>query len=450
MIVGLVALLAAPGALATEPALEPEVDASTPEIVVTEDATLAASESADADAEAVEAGMTVDARADARSTTQTVEQPTWSALVPQDTSSPDAAPRHSVLTTAYAVAHPELAQPTASTVLDATGTVEQTVRVTIEDTTGAQTDAVPELTPTAEETSDQALSPVRADTSASSTSDDAVHVEASVGAAGSNIGADSKQMPAPFSYAGYSWGTADETPVDDPDSGSSEAPGGEPAPAGPSFAQGAEVVPAVPNAVVAALAVTAAFGAASATAGFLFIPGWRAALMRALRASPLAFLFSRITKDEVLDHPKRADIFEFVKQNPGERVEAVRKALGLANGTMRHHLQVLRDKELVRKIKQGGITRLFPAGPKVEPLPYLIPPRRAILETVAQTPGLVQRQVGARLEMSERMVSYHVKQLADDGLVEVRRDGACNRVYPAVGEQKMARLLDAPSACPVS
>ncbi len=448
VVVGLGALFIVPAALATEPTTGEAVQASEPDVTVTEDATVAVSESADADSDAVEAGVTVDATADGRTTTDAADEPRIASFVPDESFVPDAAPRHAMMTQTYAVAHPELAAPAVSTVFAPASDTERTARAILQDA-GVVADDVPEVTPTAETTSDEALSPVHVDASASSTSDDPVHVTASAQAAGAHAGADSSQMPTPASYGAYPWGASDETPAE-PAPDSAPAAAADERASGPAFALGGDVVPAVPDAVAAALAVTAVFGAASATAGFLFIPGWRAALSRAVKASPLAFLFSRIAKDDVLDHPKRAEIYEFVTQNPGERVEAVRKALGYANGTMLHHLQVLRDKDLVRKVKQGGITRLFPAGPKIDPLPYLIPPRRAILEAVAAKPGMVQRQVGDRVDMSERMVSYHVKQLAGDGLVEVRRDGSCNRVYPAVEEETVHRLLEVPAACPVS
>jgi hypothetical protein len=182
-----------------------------------------------------------------------------------------------------------------------------------------------------------------------------------------------------------------------------------------------------------AAAVMAAAGAvgASAAAGFIFVPGWRTAAWRALKVSPLAFLFSRIAKDEVLDHARRSELCEFVRQNPGERVENVRRALGWANGTLRYHLKVLCEKNLVRKITLARVVRLVPAGPKVDPGPYIAPQHRRLLDAVAARPGAKQRTLGEAVGMSERMVSYHVHRLAAEGLLTIRRENGANRCYPA-------------------
>jgi predicted transcriptional regulator len=219
---------------------------------------------------------------------------------------------------------------------------------------------------------------------------------------------------------------------------------------GPSSAQSAQVAPISAEAMAVAIATTVALGGAAATAGFFFIPGWRTAATRVLRATPLAFLFSRIDKDEVLEHPTRSELFESIRQAPGERVEDVRRQLGLANGTMLHHLRVLCDKDLVRRVKQGGITRLYPAGPRITPKPYLIPQRRMVLGAVAATPGLQQRQVATCVGMSERMVSYHIRQLVADDLIQVRRIGGANYCYPAKDPAELPALVQPAPSCAIA
>jgi predicted transcriptional regulator len=196
---------------------------------------------------------------------------------------------------------------------------------------------------------------------------------------------------------------------------------------------------AAPDADPAAFAAIAATTLVTGAAvGLLLMPGWRAVLLRILKGAPLLFLFSRISRSDALEHQRRSELFDFVKQNPGERVEVARKSLGLANGTMLHHLRVLEDKDLVRAVRDGGMTRLYPAGPRIRPQPYLIPQRQQILETLSRRPGLVQRELASRLSMSERMVSYHVSRLVEQELLRIEREGTRKRCY--------ARMPDAPQA----
>lgn len=191
----------------------------------------------------------------------------------------------------------------------------------------------------------------------------------------------------------------------------------------------AQIVRDVNPAAPAVLAATALIAGATGT-GFLAAPGVRSALARALRGSGAGLLFTRLRQNEVLANATRTDILEFVRQNPGERIEVMRRALHVANGTLLYHLRVLHQHNQVRVLKQGHVARLYLAGPRVRPTPYVAPMRRRILSVVAADPGPTQRQIAHTLQLSERVVSYHVRALTSQGLIEVRRAGGAKNLYP--------------------
>ncbi|MHB9287075.1 winged helix-turn-helix transcriptional regulator [Halobacteriales archaeon Cl-PHB] len=57
--------------------------------------------------------------------------------------------------------------------------------------------------------------------------------------------------------------------------------------------------------------------------------------------------------------------------------------------------------------------------------------RRAIYAAVDETPGVHFRALLERLEYAQGTLQYHLRTLADEGLVEVADDGQYTRYYPA-------------------
>ncbi|MFB6096526.1 MAG: winged helix-turn-helix transcriptional regulator [Haloferacaceae archaeon] len=57
--------------------------------------------------------------------------------------------------------------------------------------------------------------------------------------------------------------------------------------------------------------------------------------------------------------------------------------------------------------------------------------RRAIYQRIADTPGVHFRALLAELDYAQGTLQYHLRWLADAGLVEVSDDGKYTRYYPA-------------------
>lgn len=218
-------------------------------------------------------------------------------------------------------------------------------------------------------------------------------------------------------------------------------PGPEPAaPAPPEVVtveESANVEPAAqtpvaesPSALPTAVAATLAVAGAATSAAFAFAPGWRTALVKLAKKAGALALFSRIAQEDLLHHERRSELLEFVRHNPGERVETARRALGFSNGSMHYHLRVLVERGLLRLFKDGAYARLYPAGPKIAPVPYVSPQRRRFLDLLCARPGMSQRDLADALALSERMVSYHVRALHRQGLLDVQAEGHRKRLFP--------------------
>lgn len=271
-------------------------------------------------------------------------------------------------------------------------------------------------------------------TSSSSTSIDNEGVHASAQAGAGNQGVSQEAAaPVPEQNVPTLGGSGSDSPVaDEP---VVDVAADEPAPAAEeSFSQ--------PNALYAAsesvmptqaelpeLVATSVAVATMTTSGLVFFPGARQVVFRWLRRIIGLGLFSRIAQEDVLTHGRRAELFEFIKQNPGERIENARRALSISNGSMHYHLKVLSERNLIRILRDAGLARLYPAGPKINPQPYVPAQRRRFVDLLSSRPGVTQREAATLLGISERMASYHIQTLSTQGLVEVRPEGARKRLF---------------------
>lgn len=259
--------------------------------------------------------------------------------------------------------------------------------------------------------------------------DEGVEAEAEA-SAGSHTASHGASTPVDPSGGASRW-TEPGSLADEPETAPVAEAEREPEPQAQPFLSEPDAAPA-PSAdegLPAALAASVAVATASTGVAFVAAPGWRNLAWRSLRRIGAFALFSRIAQEDILSHGRRAELFEFIKQNPGERVEVARRTLGFSNGSMHYHLRVLRDRNLVRVLRERGSARLYPAGPKITPTPYVPQQRRRVLEVLSFRPGVTQREAAQLLGISERMASYHIHRLAAQGLVEIQNEGARRRLF---------------------
>ena len=69
--------------------------------------------------------------------------------------------------------------------------------------------------------------------------------------------------------------------------------------------------------------------------------------------------FTKLGKEEALEHPRRKVIFEYIRQHPGANFREVARNTGIASGTVRHHLNVLERSGQIVEHPHGSTVRLF-------------------------------------------------------------------------------------------
>lgn len=142
-------------------------------------------------------------------------------------------------------------------------------------------------------------------------------------------------------------------------------------------------------------------------------------------------LYSRIRKDDVLDHFVRGQIYGYIMSHPGEHYNGIKQALKVNNGTLSHHLRTLEMQGYLKSQRDGTYKRFYPTGTKL--------PRRKgiqlsdlqmeIVDAIRQIPGLTQKDIAKREGITQQSVSYNLKLLERIGVLKSERDGVRKRYF---------------------
>jgi DNA-binding MarR family transcriptional regulator len=153
-------------------------------------------------------------------------------------------------------------------------------------------------------------------------------------------------------------------------------------------------------------------------------------------------LYTRLKKEYVLDNFTRGRIYGFVEANPGEHFNAIKRALDLKNGSLAYHLRTLEREGFINSKRDRGYTRYYPKSMKLPKrnVKELIPIQRNIVDCVKSNPGISQRGIADKLNISYQLVHYHIKVLKDADYLYLEKDEKQTYCYDSE-----ARKLDSES-----
>jgi predicted transcriptional regulator len=142
-------------------------------------------------------------------------------------------------------------------------------------------------------------------------------------------------------------------------------------------------------------------------------------------------LYTKLTREEILDHYTRGKIHGYVLANPGEHYNSIRKALGIPNGSFAYHLQVLERECMIKSKRDGLYKRFYPFGAKIpEGKKFrLNDTQKIILGGISERPGISQGDIAHLLGVKPSTVNYHMKRLQTAGLVNSVRKGISVKYY---------------------
>ncbi len=145
--------------------------------------------------------------------------------------------------------------------------------------------------------------------------------------------------------------------------------------------------------------------------------------------------------EEHRDPTLRERVLRVVGNHPGAPEGSVAVLAGLDPRGAAVHLAALERAGKVVRTREAGTRRFLPApssgeedeedaGSPPDPVEELAGMERRVFDTIREEPGLGQSDVARRVGTSRQAVHYHIKKLADRGLVRRQREGRRTRCFP--------------------
>ena len=142
-------------------------------------------------------------------------------------------------------------------------------------------------------------------------------------------------------------------------------------------------------------------------------------------------LYTKLKRTSILDHFIRGQVYGYIKANPGEHYNAIKKALALKNGTLVYHLQTLEREEYVKSVSDGRYKRFYPAGMKVpeESGHRINKIQEIILRLIGDRPGISQKEIAEEIGLSGATINYHINVMLQATVIKVEKIGRTTHCY---------------------
>ena len=139
--------------------------------------------------------------------------------------------------------------------------------------------------------------------------------------------------------------------------------------------------------------------------------------------------FRRIARNNILDSSTRNAVYECIKSGPGIRHADLVKHTGLSRGSVSYHLAMLETTGKITSLRMHGDISYFENSGKYSQMEQKVlkylreDTERQILATLYTTPSVSRIDLEHLFGLSGPTITWHMKRLAEDGLISVRRDG---------------------------
>lgn len=146
-----------------------------------------------------------------------------------------------------------------------------------------------------------------------------------------------------------------------------------------------------------------------------------------------AALYTRIVREDLLEHPLRRRLHEIVHAEPGLHLREAQRRLGTTWGPLAFHLRMLVQAGYLRQERRGGYTHVYPEGVGGEDAPVPHPLARRVHEALPEDGSPVPaRRLRDQVGLSRQLLAYHLKALERRRLVTF--------VEAPEGERMVARV----------
>lgn len=141
-------------------------------------------------------------------------------------------------------------------------------------------------------------------------------------------------------------------------------------------------------------------------------------------------LYSKIKRENLLKNALRKRIFDYVKENPGKHYRAILNDLDLPMGVLTYHINRLEKAQYLNSRQDGMFRRFYIRGPKTEIRFFLSDIQESILNVIKENKGISQTKIAEKIDVSRKVVNYHVNILDQAGLIFIESRGRETACYP--------------------
>jgi predicted transcriptional regulator len=163
----------------------------------------------------------------------------------------------------------------------------------------------------------------------------------------------------------------------------------------------------------------------------MYLSGAIGALLVALKLAPFAFLKLK----GKLANKNRDSIYRHISDNPGCTVSDISKRETMNVGSVRYHVDQLRDARRIVQVKIGKFMRLFRNSGAYDDREIVVisalhlRTSRAILFLIRDSPGLSNKQIAERLEIKESMAHTYLSGLLKDEIIRYEKNSQQKMYY---------------------
>jgi predicted transcriptional regulator len=149
-------------------------------------------------------------------------------------------------------------------------------------------------------------------------------------------------------------------------------------------------------------------------------------------------------KEKVLEHEKRREIYEFLKENPGLHMREIQRRLDIPFSTLEYHLDYLEKHEIVDEEEDRRYCRYFAEDLDVFEKKVVSALRQArlreIILVILSESLYCFKDLVEHLSMAHSSLSTYLSHLVKEGILIRKRIG--NEVcYRIVNEERVVRAL---------
>jgi len=136
-------------------------------------------------------------------------------------------------------------------------------------------------------------------------------------------------------------------------------------------------------------------------------------------------LYSRLNKDKVLENYNRGRVYGYIELNPGAHFNAILAALGMNNGALVYHIEVLHKEGLVTSRQDGMYRRFYPRDVQAPPVLEngTSEAQLRVLKVIQEMPGITQKELSRFLGLRQSTLAYQIDRLTAMGYVAGEKRG---------------------------